>query len=580
VDDIRKNEIALAIHSFENFTADTGMDVVCKSFYIDLTTALSRFSQFRIIANESVEGNSAKYAIKGSFRYQNNILKITAQLLNNDSNRVAWAEHFEGDKESIFGIQEQVVTQIVSNLQVQVNHDLLIRIRKKSPVNFTAYEHFLCGMEEIKKGTLEADEKARVHFNQAIEIDPSYSLAYSGMSLTYFNEWSCQLWERWDLCQQQAFEWAKKAIDLDEQNYVAALVLGRVYLYEAKFEIAENYLRDALRLNPNDVDNLIQIASCFGYLGYLDEAEALYERVLQLNPGNTIAFNHVGAFIAFEKGDFNKAIALGSKAKIAWVDFPATIAAAYYEVGNFDAMYRWWQTFLQEFERKIKKEKADIAEALQWIIDVSPFKGKTNLFRFWEFMGGKQAITHERVFLKATPADKNYFLKEHEIWKISYESKVVLMTEVKGFYDLVKLLEQPDQQIHCTELMGGGIVTHSEFVFDAKAKSSYQKKILALQEEIRWSETNNDLHRTAALHQEYDDIVNHLTSSLGLKGKVRKVNDPLDKTRSAVTWRIRNAIQKIEKVHPMLAKHLSTAIKTGIFNSYSPERPVKWISSK
>ncbi len=579
MEDIRRSEISLAIFPFENLTDHNGMEVFCKSFYIDLVTELSRFQQFRIIANDIIQNHVADYSIKGSFRYQNDILKINAQLTNNQNNHIAWAERFEGDKDAIFSIQEAILKQIVSTLQLQLNHDLLVRLRKKLPVNLTAYEHWLYGMEELKKGTIEADEKARAQFQQAIEIDPSYSLAYSGMSLTYFNEWSCQLWERWDVCQRGAFEWAKKAIELNDQDNVAALVLGRVYLYEAEYEIAEHFLRQALRLNPNDTENLIQIASCFVYLGNVNEAENLYLKVLELNPTNSRCYNHVGALIAFEKGEFEKSVALGSAANVTWVDFPAMMAAAYYEVGDFDNMHRSWQNFLQEFQKKIRKEgEADSAEGLQWVINVSPFKNNTRLLPFWEFIAGKKITAPERKFLKTTPSEKNFFFKEDEVWQIAYDGKVVLMTEIKGFYDLAKLLAHPEQQFHCAELMGSGLKMKPELVFDEKAKRSYQKKILELQEEIQWSENNNDLQRTATLHKEYDDIVDHLTSSLGLKGKIRKSNDTLDKTRSAVTWRIRNAIQKIEKVHPMLAKHLATSVKTGILCSYVPEKPIRWLT--
>lgn len=580
--DIRNSEVSLTIFPFENLTDHNGLAVFCKSFHIDLVTELSRFQQFRIMPFEaSQSGIISDYSIRGSFRHQNDVLKINAQLVNNHNNHVTWADHFEGDKDSIFCMQEALLKQIVSTLQQQLNHDLLIHIRKKSPVKLTAYEHWLYGMEELKKGTIEADEKARIEFQQAIEIDPTYSLAYSGMSLTYFNEWSCQLWERWDICQREAFAWAKKAIDLNEQNYVAALVLGRVYLYEGEYGIAEHYLRSALRLNPNDTDSLNQLASCFVYLGHLDEAEAMYNRVLQLNPLKVRNYHHVGCLIAFEKGQFEKAITLGLGANSPWVDSPAMMAAAYYEVGDFDNMHKWWQLYLQEFQKKIAKgEKPDAAQALQWIIDVSPYKAKSRLLPFWEFIGGKDAATSERKFLKTTTSDKNYFLKEDEIWQISYEGKLVLLPEVKGFHDLLILLGHPEKQFHCTELMGGGLVMHPELVFDEKAKRSYQKKILELEEEIRWSENNNDLQRTASLHKEYDSIVDHLTTSLGLRGKIRKAHDVLDKTRSAVTWRIRNTIQKIEKVHPMLAKHLSASIKTGIFCVYNPEKPVRWITGE
>ncbi len=47
------------------------------------------------------------------------------------------------------------------------------------------------------------------------------------MSLTYFNEWSCQLWDKWDMARTGAYEWAQKAIELDDHNYIAALVLRK-----------------------------------------------------------------------------------------------------------------------------------------------------------------------------------------------------------------------------------------------------------------------------------------------------------------------------------------------------------------
>jgi tetratricopeptide (TPR) repeat protein len=277
-------------------------------------------------------------------------------------------------------------------------------------------------MEELKKRTLDADENARAEFQKAIEIDPTYSLAYSGISLSYFNEWSCQLWERWDICQREAFAWAKKAIELNEQNYVAALVLGRVYLYEGEYGIAEHYLRSALRLNPNDTENLYQLASCFVFLGHLDEAESLYERVLALNPLNVRNYFHVGSLIAFEKGQFEKAISLGLNAKSPWVDSPGMMAAAYYELGDFESMHKWWQLYLQEFQKKIvNANKHESVEPLQWIINVSPYKGKSRLLPFWEFVGGKAAASSERKYLRTTPPDKTFFLILDVIWKVSYE---------------------------------------------------------------------------------------------------------------------------------------------------------------
>ena len=493
------NEVILAIFPFENLNEANGLDIICKSFYIDLVTELSRFRQFRILASESLQGSTAiasDYTIKGSFRHHNNnVLRINAQLLKTSTNEVAWADRYEGDRESIFSIQEDLLRQIVSSLQQQLNYDLLIQLRKKAPVNLTAYECWLYGMEELKKGTLEADQNARMHFQKAIEIDPTYSLAYSGMSLTYFNEWSCQLWERWDVSQKGAYDWAKRAIELDEQNYVAALVLGRIYLYEAEYDTAEHYLRRALRLNPNDIDNLIQIASCFVYLGYVKEAENLYNKVLQLNPLNQHNYDATGATIAFELGDYEKCLALGAKLNPPWVDFRGLIAAAYFMTGNQEAMQTEWKVYLDDFREKILKgNEVDEKQALQWIINVTPIRKSTNLLPFWEHISGSKVSLSSRVFSKtAEPLVENSFLRENEMWQISYEGKTVFIPEVKGFVDMARLLEFPEKEFHCTSLFGTGVQVTAELVFDEKAKQSYKRKILDLQEEIQHCEDQQQL---------------------------------------------------------------------------------------
>ena len=360
---------------------------------------------------------------------------------------------------------------------------------------------------------------------------------------------------------------------------MAACVLGRIYLYEGKYEVAEHYLRRALRLNSNDTDHLIQIASCFVFLGYVREAEEIYNKVVSLNPLHTRAYNHIGSIIAFESGDFKKCIALGENARTPWVDFPAFLAAAYFHAGDFGKMQATWEIFLEDFRQKIlRAETVDSTDALQWIINVNPYREKTNLIPFSEFISGSKVTFASRVYSKTAEENHpNFFLKETGRWQIAYDGKLVHLNEVKGFYDLARLLGTPEKQFHCLELVGGGLVGTGEPAFDEKAKRNYQKKISALLEETRRAEDDHDLQRAAELRHEYEEILDHLSVSLGIGRKARKLNDPIDKARSAVTWRIRNAIQKIHGAHPALGKHLSVSIKTGLFCSYSPEKALKWV---
>ncbi len=87
----------------------------------------------------------------------------------------------------------------------------------------------------------------------------------------------------------------------------------------------------------------------------------------------------------------------------------------------------------------------------------------------------------------------------------------------------------------------------------------------------------NDSVRTGHLQDEYDTLVDYLTKSIGLGGKQRKVYDHSDKARSAVTWRIRSAIKKINEAHDALGEHLGKSIKTGSFCSYVPQSNMNWI---
>jgi hypothetical protein len=112
--------------------------------------------------------------------------------------------------------------------------------------------------------------------------------------------------------------------------------------------------------------------------------------------------------------------------------------------------------------------------------------------------------------------------------------------------------------------------------FDRKARASYKNEILRLQEEIREAEETSNYPAVISLREAYEQLVDHLSSSMGVAGKARKVGSTVEKARAAVTWRIRSGIEKINRAHPALGKHLANSIKTGTFCSYKPETSIEW----
>lgn len=221
---LTNDQIFLAVFPFEDLSMQKDLGIFCRSFSADLVTELSRFRQFGIISFpghfSATDPSSVKsfdklqtdYFILGTFRYERENVRINVQLYNSNSGHLVWGNRLEGKLTELNEMQDNLLNGIVGVLQQQINYDLLSRIRKRSKIEFRAYEHWLYGMDALKQASVENDLVARAHFQKALEIQPDYSLAHTGMSLTYFNEWTCQLWERWDVSKPVLINGHKKPL--------------------------------------------------------------------------------------------------------------------------------------------------------------------------------------------------------------------------------------------------------------------------------------------------------------------------------------------------------------------------------
>jgi tetratricopeptide (TPR) repeat protein len=315
------------------------------------------------------------------------------------------------------------------------------------------------------------------------------------------------------------------------------------------------------------------------YLGFFEEAERLYKKAISLNPFHPDSYFTYGALIYLELGQFEKSLALAKKASLSiWVDLPAFMAAACYHLSDLENMRAYWNVFLNQYKCHTQSKEPSEEEAVKWLLIVNPYRGKTKFEEFLEYIIGKPLQQSATSAPKEDRVQEASFIQKNEIWELSFQGKSVQMKDARGLHDMAKLLSAPEQEIHCTALMGTVLENREETVaIDQKAKAAYQKRIRELQTEIQDAEAMNNTAQLATLREEYEWLLDHLSQSLGLAGKAREVGSSVEKARSAVTWRIRSTIKKIEKVHPSLAKHLSNAIHTGTFCVYKPEQPVHWI---
>ena len=140
-----------------------------------------------------------------------------------------------------------------------------------------------------------------------------------------------------------------------------------------------------------------------------------------------------------------------------------------------------------------------------------------------------------------------------------------------------QLLARPGVELHCLELADRPAETGGDApVLDDRARRELKARVRELQQEIDEADAAYDLGRAERAREELDRIVEHLSGALGLGGRARPLGSAAERARSAVTWRIRNAIRKIASAHARLGRHLENSVRTGTFCVYEPETATDW----
>ena len=255
--------VSIVVMPFRNLSPEPDTDYFANGFVEDLTADLTRFSSLRVLAAESAfalqqsdrsvddvaDQWDLDFFLTGSLRRGDEKLRVGVQLVRLPDRETVWAERFDAPLDKVFEIQDEITATVAGRLAVHVEEATLESSRRQSVENLPAYECWLHGMHCLKCGTLEGDEESRPLFEQALQVDSHYARAYCGLSLSHFNEWTCQAWHLWDENEQNAFDYAKQAVRLDDHDAMAHSVLARVYRFRHQHRQADQHADRALALN-------------------------------------------------------------------------------------------------------------------------------------------------------------------------------------------------------------------------------------------------------------------------------------------------------------------------------------------
>ena len=576
---------AIAVFPFENPSDDPEQGYLARGFVEELLTELARFPTLEIVhprdSNELGGAASVTFHLRGSVRRLGDQIRIHALLVRAPDGRQVWAERFDAPAGGVLAVQDEIVARVASALPTEIDAVRLRGARRKPLSSLDMYDCWLRGLDHLRRGTLEDDERARTFFERALVLDPHSARAHAGLSLSHFNEWSCQLWERWEEKERLAYEHARRAAELDDRDGLVQIILARVLVYRRRYEECVRHVDRALELSPNDADVLANAALCRAYLGRPESAVSLVEKALRLNPHSPGWYLMCAAVALFHQGRDAEAVSLLAPVPRALVDTPAYLAAAHALLGHRVEAAAHLELFLAELVEKITFGRTpEAGEPWRWILQISPFRRGEDLERLrrgLELAGLSADPDDRRQPVVGGLASASTFRRQEDRWVVTFEGMSVELTDAKGLGDLAQLLAQPQQALHCLELAGrSGEPTGDAPMLDDRARREIGARVRELQATIDEAEAEHDPGRAGAAREELERIVDLLSGSLGLGGRSRRLGSAVERARSAVTWRIRHSIRKIAGVHPALGRHLDNSIRTGTYCSYVPERPVDW----
>jgi adenylate cyclase len=312
---------SIAVLPFTNMSGDAEQEYFSDGISEDLITDLSKISGLFIIARNSTfayKGRSVKvqeigrdlgvrFVLEGSIRKAGNRVRITAQLIDAGSGGHLWAERFDRELTDIFATQDEVVEKIVAALAVNLTQGEAQRLRRRGTASVEAYETWLRARELLSRSTREAIAQAKAMYRRAIEIDPNFAAPHAGLSLAtisdYVSDWAADPEEALD----EAERWARRALELDDQEPVSHMALGNVMLWRRNHDGALDECRRMIALDPNFAQGHSATGLALMYAGRAAEALEAFAIAKRLDPHSPSIVLHFVAQANFSLGRYEAA---------------------------------------------------------------------------------------------------------------------------------------------------------------------------------------------------------------------------------------------------------------------------------
>jgi eukaryotic-like serine/threonine-protein kinase len=289
---------SLAILPFVNESADPNMEYLSDGITESLIRTLSQLPNLRVMARSTVFRYKGKdvdpqkvgqdlhvqAAVTGRVQQRDNILIIAAEMVDVEKGSQLWGGQYTRKVADIFAVQEEISKEISDKLQLRLTGEEQKRLTKRYTENPEAFEAYLKGRYHWNKRTEEGFRKGIEYFQQAIEKDPSYGLAYAGMADTYAILGLYRI-APFKEAMLRTKSLASRALQIDEKLAEAHNSLAFVSLYyDWDWLKAEREFKRAIELNPNYATAHQWYATFYEMKGWFGDALAERNRAREIDP--------------------------------------------------------------------------------------------------------------------------------------------------------------------------------------------------------------------------------------------------------------------------------------------------------
>ena len=289
---------SIAVLPFVNMSADADNEYFSDGLSEELLNLLAKVDGLKVAARTSsfkFKNSEADIAeigaqlnvatvLEGSVRKSGNQARITAQLIKVDDGFHMWSETYDRELDNIFEVQDEIARAIVDALSLPLlGSDAKPLESVASTANFEAYDLYLLGRHHAREYSEEGFNRAKEYFLSALEIDPSFASAYSGLADVYL-----LLADYSDLPQGEAIKLAReaseKALAIDPSSPEAYASMGLMFNNLGRYRDAETQFKKALQVNPNYVNALLWSASALQNQFRFTDAMIMATRAMSLDP--------------------------------------------------------------------------------------------------------------------------------------------------------------------------------------------------------------------------------------------------------------------------------------------------------